>query len=522
MPDIADALAHHLETRLGRRVARIETHISWVLLDGEHAWKIRKPVALGFVDFSSLERRRLDCHEEIRLNRRLAPEIYLDVVPIFGCGDAAGLADDGGSPIEYAVRMRQFPAGALLSEQIAAGTLRSEAIDRLASRLAVFHLDAPRAAADSPFGTPAAIRTSVGAVIAAIERCAGEPHPLREWIESEALRLEPILQARHDGGWVREGHGDLHLANTVDLGTEVTGFDCLEFEPSLRWIDIQSDIAFLVMDLLAHARRDLAFRLLDGWLEKTGDYEGLPVLRLYIVYRALVRDMVARLTTRQSASASSSPDYHALALATARSADPRMLITFGLSGSGKTWLSARLLEQAGAIRIRSDVERKRLAGLDPLTRSASGPGAGIYRQQDTRRTYDRLLELSLIVAGAGYPVIVDASFLRRGERDTFRRAARAREIPFRILHCTAPIDRLRARVAARLAGARDASEATLEVLEQQIASHDPLDPSETTVSVAAVADPSPDLAALAQRWLIASAEQGDPDEQALTSTGVAP
>jgi uncharacterized protein len=513
--NVADALARHLEGRLGRPVARIATHLSWVLLDGEHAWKIRKPVAFGFVDFSSLERRRLDCHEEIRLNRRLAPDLYLDVVPIFGREDRAGLEDDGSPPIEYAVRMKQFSPDALLSGRVAAGTLEPRTIDRLAERLAAFHLDAPRVPPDAAFGNPQAIGASVLAVLDGIEQCSGQAHPLRPWIATELKRLQPVFKARREGGWVRECHGDLHLANTVDLGKQVTGFDCLEFDASLRWIDVQSDIAFPVMDLLAYHRRDLAFRLLDGWLGQTGDHEGLPVLRFYMIYRALVRDMVARLTARETATAArGQPDYHSLALALAGSADPRMLITFGLSGSGKTWLSGQLLERVGAIRLRSDVERKRLSGLDALERSGSGPGAGIYRPEDTRRTYDRLLELALIALDAGYPVIVDAAFLRREERSRFRQAARARAIPFRILRCQASAETLRERVEARRRGGRDASEADITVLERQQDTHDPLDGSESAVSIGAAIDAQPDAAALAGLWLAASAEVGAPDARA--------
>jgi len=487
------------------------------LLDGEHAWKIRKPVELGFVDFSTLEKRRLDCHEEIRLNRRLAPEIYLDVAPVFGREGLASLDDDGRAPIEYVVRMKQFAPGSLLSERAASGVLASGEIDRLAMRLAAFHLDAPKAPPDSAFGTPQAIVASVLAVLDQIEQYTGQAHPLRGWIGTEAQKLQPLLQLRHDGGWVRECHGDLHLANAVDLGSTVTGFDCLEFDASLRWIDVQSDIAFPAMDLLAHHRRDLAFRLLDRWLEQTGDHPGLPVLRFYMVYRALVRDLVARLTARQTGSAApGQPDYHTLALDLAHSADPRMLITFGLSGSGKTWLSGQLLEQVGAIRLRSDVERKRLFGLGALERSASSPGTGIYRTEDSRRTYDRLLDVALIAADAGYPVIVDASFLRQSDRVAFRRAAYARAIPFRILRCSASVQRLRARIEARLASSGDASEADTGILERQIATHDPLEASETTVSIGPTTDQEPDAAALARLWLAARTEASDPDEAALT------
>lgn len=522
----AQALRRHLVSTLGRPVRCIETHISWVLLDGEHAWKLKKPVRLGFLDFGSAEVREKFCHEELRLNRRLAPDLYLDVIAIRGSREQPRI-DGSDPPIDHAVRMRQFPSGALLSERLAAGRLDGADIDRLATRIAAFHEGAPAVGADAGalegggsddgFGSAAHIEAATARVLDAL---AGEfddrrVDRLRAWCEAEGARLRPAFERRRAEGKVRECHGDLHLANAVVLGDEVTAFDCIEFDPDLRWIDVQSEVAFLAMDLMAHARSDLAFRFLDAWLACSGDYEGVPVLRYYLVYRALVRAMVAAIRAGQraagdapttapadapAAAPAGAPDYLALADRLAHLRDPRLLITHGLSGSGKSHLAARLLEQAGALRLRSDVERKRLFGLRPLASSGSGPGAGIYRPEDSRRTYARLLALATIALDAGWPVIVDATFLRAAERDAFREAARARGLPFAILHCRADADLLRERVRAREQGGSDPSEAGLAVLERQLANQEPLRADERPLAIEVDSGQPVDVGAWAARW----------------------
>ena len=504
---LVEALRSRLESICGRPVQRIETHISWILLDGEHAWKIKKPVQLGFLDFRRIEVRRHCCEEELRLNRRLAPSIYLDVVPVRGSIASPRLGaddDDGGDPIEYVLRMKQFPAGSLLSERLAAGRLELEAIDRLAARLAAFQAAAPAAAADSDFGSAALVRATTLDVLAGIESQPQAPRAdgLRAWCETSAAALTPCFEARRVGGRVREGHGDLHLSNLVVLEDDVTAFDCIEFDPGLRWIDVQCDIAFITMDLKAHGRRDLAYRFLDRWLEASGDHAGLAVLRYYEVHRALVRALVAGIREAQgdSPGATGAPDYLGLAQTLAKEADPRLLITHGLSGSGKSFVSAGLLEQAGAIRLRSDVERKRLFGLGALESSSSRTGE-VYGPEATRRTYTSLRETAHAVLRAGYPVIVDAAFLRAQERDDFRALAQELRVPFAILHCRADPGLLRRRVRERSLRRDDASEADTAVLEGQLASHEALRESERTLTIEVDTANPPDMAAIARRWL---------------------
>lgn len=445
----------------------IETHLSWVLLTAQHAWKLKKPVNLGFVDYSTAEARHHACLEELRVNRRMAPVLYLEVLPVTGTPGGEVELGGTGEVLDWVVRMRRFADGALWSERVAAGTLLPRHIDQFAARLAALHESAPRASVSSGWGGARVVAESVQRVHAQIEAlCPGAIGPmLGPWLADQAITLAPLWGARLALGKVRECHGDLHLANVVMLGDgvgeeEAAAFDAIEFDPALRWIDVLSDTAFLMMDLWAHGRRDLAFRLLNAYLEHTGDYAGLPVLRHYLVYRALVRGMVGLLRGERPQDSL----YLPLAATIAGLHDPRLLLTCGLPGSGKTWVTQRLLEATGAVRLRSDVERKRLHGLTALADSRAG-GRDIYTADTTALTYRALGELARIALHCGCPVIVDAASLRRSERRAIELVARDIGAPFLLLHCTAPMAVLRQRVQARYAQGEDASEADLAVLE---------------------------------------------------------
>ena len=453
----------------GRPVRLVETHISWVLLCEDFAYKLKKPVDLGFLDFSQAHARRHACDEEVRLNRRLAPCLYIDVLPIRGTPEAPTLRGEG-EPIDHAVRMRRFPDGALFSEQLAAGTLAADQVEALGWRIGEFHLAAPRASGGSDHGMPRVIEAVAEDLLSSIQSPLHAPvlASLRHWVSTQTEALRPVWAARCEAGQVRECHGDLHLANAALFEGEAMAFDCIEFDPALRWIDVMSDTAFMAMDLVAHGRRDLAFRFLDAWLETTGDHDGLRVLRYYMVARALVRARVAALREPSGPGPGAAPDYLAVALSVATSADPKLLITHGLSGSGKSFVSQRLLEHVGAVRIRSDVERKRLFGLQPLERSSANQANGIYTPEATRRTFDALRARAALSLDAGFPTIVDAAFLRRDERALMAALAAERHVPFGILHCHAAEDTLRQRIEARLAGRADASEADERVLRLQM------------------------------------------------------
>lgn len=467
----------------------IETHISYVLFDRGTVYKIKKAVRFPFLDFTTLASREFYCREELRLNGRLAPSIYLDVVPITGTVDAPIIGPaNGAGAIEYAVRMREFDQNGLLSRVIARDELTSERVDALAVEVAAFHERTARAGGGLPYGQPDGILEDARQNFSAMAGLEATDitliDALREWTEREGARCAGAFVARKQQGCVRECHGDLHLGNIALVDGAITLFDCIEFNPAMRWIDVMSDVAFLVMDLRDRNRPDLAARFLNVYLERTGDYAGLDVLRFYIVYRALVRAKIARLRLAQTAPGGERDTltrefrtYLDLALRETSPARPSVVITHGVAGSGKS-TRAQALVDAGAVAIRSDVERKRLRGLRPDARTGSDTGAGLYTEEINRQTYDRLAALARTIVAAGYTVVVDATFLKRAQRDLFRAVANELRVPFVIADCTAPVPVLQERVARRHARGRDPSEATLDVLAQQLASQEPLGPDE--------------------------------------------
>ncbi|MDZ7594863.1 MAG: AAA family ATPase [Thiobacillus sp.] len=467
-------------------VRLIETHISWVLLTGEFAYKIKKPLDLGFLDFSSLDKRLHACCDEVQLNRRLAPAIYLDVVPITGT-PAAPRVNGPGETFEYAVKMRQFPPGATLDRLDAEGGMTAQHVEAIATTLARFHREGcARAAADSPWGTPEKVWQPVAQNFLQIAPRLDDPadrqglDALQRWSEAEHARLTPLMAARKRDGFVRECHGDLHLGNLAWVDGQLLVFDCIEFNPELRWIDIQSEVAFCYMDLLQRGHADWDWLFLNSWLEKTDDYAGLALLRYYAVYRALVRAKVAAIRSAQTGGGerdTALAEVRALLnLATmlTRPLPVRLDITHGLSGSGKTTVTQKLMQAPGAIRLRSDVERKRLAGLDALARSGSGVGENLYAADATQNTYDHLARLAGQLLDAGWPVIVDATFTARWQRDLLRNVARTRQVEFRILDFPVPLATLRERIVQRARSGSDASEADLAVLQHQLDTEEPL------------------------------------------------
>lgn len=469
--DSARTLVGALAAQLGAEL--IETHISWVLLAGDSAYKFKKPVRLPFVDYSALQARRHFCEEELRLNRRLAPSLYLGLARITGTPQAPVL-NGSGPALEYAVHMRRFPKGALFAEQLEAGTLASADVDQLGALLADFHNSQapaePQAGFASAESRHMAARAALKGALAVAQ--PAEQVQLHDWLQSQAAALQTLWTQRRDAGRVRECHGDLHLNNVVSLTNGVAAFDGIEFDPALRWIDVLDDIAFAVMDFMACGRADFAWRLLNRWLDMTGDHAGLPALRFSLLYRALVRAQVEQLN---------GPGHEAIArrylntaLMLTQPGKPRLFITHGLPGSGKTFASQKLLEREGAIRLRSDVERKRLFGLGMLADSRAS-GLDLYQPEVTVRTYAQLFSRAKGLLEAGWPVILDAAFLHRAERAQALGLADALGVPFSIIDCKAPPQVLRERLQARRG---DASEATAEVIEPLRLSAEPLTDAE--------------------------------------------
>ncbi len=464
-------------------VELIETHISWVLLAGEEALKIKKPLDLGFLDFSTLERRRRFCEEELRINRRLAADYYKAVVPITGPADDPEF-NGPGPATEYAVRMRRFQGPGLLSDHL--DRMDEGLADRLAAQIAAFHTQAPAAAADSDYGTPEAVLRPMLENFRQLRDLIDDPEQLEnvnrleEWTRQRFQALKSLLQQRRDSGMIRECHGDLHLGNITLTETGPVIFDALEFDPALRWIDPISDLAFLTMDLEEKGHRRWAWQLLNTDLAQTGDYQGLGLLQFYQVYRAMVRAKVSAIRGRQEGlndqqrreDRKACATYLRLAAGFAPAQPPFLLITQGLSGSGKSYAAKRLCRELPAVHLRSDVERKRL--WPQPAAAPQGIAQGLYAPDKTAKTYARLLAVAEQILAQGISVCVDASFLAAARRKPFLNLAQTTGIPLGIVALQAPEAALRNRLRQRALAAKDPSDADEKVLENQLEKAEPL------------------------------------------------
>ena len=467
----------------------IETHISWVLLTGSFAYKIKKPMNFGFLDFTDLDRRRHFCGEELRLNQRLADDLYLEVLPITGSESAPQLGGDGPA-IEYALKMRQFPQSQLLSAVQARGELTPAHIDALARQIADFHRRTPAVAESHPLCSTQAIIAPMRQNFEQIRPLLTDAPDLRQldalqaWTEATITRLAPLLSKRAASGSIRECHGDIHLGNATLLGGEVVLFDCIEFNEEFRLIDIASDMAFLAMDLEDRGLKALSRRFVSAWLEHSGDYDALQLLHLYKAYRALVRAKVALFSlahqsdaVQKAATLRQYRNYANLAESYSAIPTPFLSITCGVSAVGKSHVALRLVEALGAIRLRSDVERKRLFG-EQTEADEGALRAGIYSADATAATYQRLHQLADAALQAGFPVVLDAAYLKREQRAAAWQVAEQNGAPFLILDCQAPMEVIAAWLQQRQAEGSDPSDATLEVIEAQQAGREELSADE--------------------------------------------
>lgn len=470
-----------------KAIELVETHISWVLLTGDVAYKIKKPVNFGFLDFSTLEKRQFYCNEELRLNRRLAPDLYLDVVTINGVGE--NIEINGKGPVmEYAVKMKQFPQSAQLDRILNKYGLDNVVIDKLAKKIARFHMSVDSANKDSSYGDLKHIQQPILENFLHIRKNIADQgiNPLLEkleyWSKQKLDEVAGVIEQRRQQGCVRECHGDMHLRNIALWKNEIVIFDCIEFNPNFYWIDVISEIAFLVMDLEDRGQDALAQRFLNSYLEITGDYEGLRLLPLYKVYRAMVRAKVDALRTGQEQPGTLEYkktyddfyQYLKLAERYTHKTKPCLLITHGLSGSGKTFSTRLILEKYPAIQIRSDVERKRLYQVASGSDTQTKINQGIYSAEATQTTYERLVEIARVLIGAGFSVVVDAANLKLQQRQLFGGLAKEMGVPYFILDYNASVATLRERVKQRSQIGEDMSDATLGILEHQLENHEPL------------------------------------------------
>lgn len=471
-----------------------ETHISWVLLAGHFAYKIKKPIVTDFLDYGSLTKRHHACCEELRLGSRYASGLYLDVVPI-SIEDGQIRMDGDAQPIEFAVRMQRFDDDALLSNQLSKNRVSIENIVQLAVTIDGFHKNASKL--DQP---GSAIASKI--LDQAKQNCdllLSEPLLIQEpmlielekWTTTYFGSHQPEFTNRANHGFIRECHGDLHCSNIVLWNGQWVPFDGIEFNSEYTWIDVISDVAFLVMDLKELGHPELSAAFLNAYLEETGDYQSISVLRWYLVYRALVRAKVALMRARQLSQShrleadqiAPAIKYIRLAKKLSESGAKKLWITHGVSGSGKTTRSQQIVQSKGAIRIRSDVERKRMFKTSSAGHLKDIIEAGIYSPTASEAMYQRLLETANTILQYDFSVIVDATFLKHADRKRFRDLAESQGAEFRILDCQADELTLKERITHRRSTSKDASDATLEVLANQLKNQELLTPEEREMAV---------------------------------------
>lgn len=472
----------------------IETHISWVFLAGKFAYKLKKPVNFGFLDFSTLSKRHHYCLEELRLNRRFAPQLYLDVVGIGGTPEKPVI---GGAPaIDYLVKMTRFSREDELDQLLQKNDLSTEIIRQFACYLANIHQQAPQVATDSFFGSLEAIRKPAQENFTQLRPLLTDSTQqqqlteLEHWSHSVLDGLLPLIEKRRRQGNIRECHGDAHLANMVWFNEKPLLFDCIEFNDNLRCIDVINDIAFLLMDLENRDAKNLSWMFLNHYLQQTGDYTALPLLNYYKSYRALVRAKVTSLRLSQPGLSSTErkrnsdllQSYLNLSSSYGQTRKTPLMICHGFSGSGKSTFCNQLATTYGAVSILSDIERKRLHGLKPGSKSGSGIESGIYTHQAGQKTYTRLVDLSASIIRSGFPVIVDATFLKHQRRTEMRQLAEQLKVPFIILDFPLSRKELFQRVERRRHQNDEVSEATSSVLEQQLNTAQPLTSQEQQAS----------------------------------------
>ena len=451
----------------------VQTHISYVFLTGDYAYKLKKAVNFGFLDFSTLEQRKHFLTAEIRMNSAIAPELYLEVLPITQTGDKYILGGQG-EAVEYVLKMRQFPQENLFINLFTAGKLSIEHMEELGKIVAQFHSQAETNDYIRSFGTVTKIRAAFDENYQQTEKYIGIAQTQQQFEETKAysdkffVDREALFQARIENNQIKECHGDLHLKNICWWQDKIQLFDRIEFNEPFRFVDIMYDVAFAVMDLEARNRQDFANAFLNTYLEQTGDWLGLQVLPLYLSRQAYVRAKVTSFllddpgipdTVKQEA-AKTATNYYQQAWAYTQHREGQIILMSGLSGAGKTTVAKEIARNINAIHLRSDAVRKHLAGISLHEKG----GTEIYSAEMSQKTYGRMLELGILLANIGFPVILDAKYDRVALRHQAIATAQANNIPLKIVNCTAPIEVMRARLDKRKG---DISDATADLLSSQ-------------------------------------------------------
>jgi aminoglycoside phosphotransferase family enzyme/predicted kinase len=468
----------------------IQTHCSAVFLTGNYAYKIKKNVNFGFLDYSTLEKRHYFLQQELEMNQAIAPEIYLEVLPISQINDSLMLGSHE-NVVEYVLKMAEFPQSALLISLFERGELKESHLRELGEVVANFHRRTNTNDYIKSFGKVEVIKKSIDNNYQATQKYIGIAQTLEQYQETQQftdnflIQKQAIFESRCLNHKIRECHGDLHLRNICYWHNQIQLFDRIEFNEPFRFVDVMYDIAFTVMDLEAKGRRDLGNIFLNTYLEKTGDWEGLQVLPFYLCRQAYVRAKVTSLllddpniseSEKESATQIAKNYYH-LAWQYTQLSPGKMIVMSGLSGSGKSTVAKCIAPKINAIHLRSDAVRKHLAGI-PLDQAGND---NLYRPEMNEKTYQFLLDLGLLLISQGFSVILDGKYDRNQWRSPIVNAAEKGDFSLKILHCQASMDTLKTRLQTRKG---DISDATADLLAQQKANTDTFNEKEKKYAIA--------------------------------------
>jgi len=453
----------------------IQTHVSYVLLTGDYAYKLKKPVNFGFLNYSTLELRQHFCYQELEMNKRGAAEIYLEVLPITQTDDRFQLGGEV-EPVEYTLKMCQFPQESLFSSLFQQGELTETRVSELGRLVAQFHAKCATNDYILSFGEVDQIRQAFDENYQQTEKYIGVAQTQSQFDETKEFTdrffatKQEVLASRVKQRWIRECHGDLHLRNICFWHDKTLLFDCIEFNEPFRFVDVMFDVAYGVMDFQVGNRPDFANAYLNSYLEEIGDWEGIQVLPLYVSRQAYVRAKVTSFllddpgvpAADKEKAKNTASLYYKLACESGKLEQGKLFLMSGVSGSGKSTIAKKLARKIGAIHVRSDAVRKHLAGISIHERGA----ADLYTPEMTEKTYARLLSLGILLATAGYSVILDAKYDLISRRKAVIEQAAKYQLPLEILYCTAPEEILRDRLSSRTS---DVSDATASLLTSQLA-----------------------------------------------------
>ncbi len=491
-----------------KSVELVQTHISYVFIAGDIVYKVKKPMNFGFLDFTTLEKRKYYCEEELRLNRRLAPGVYLEVAAIYGDKKTGFSLNSGAAIIDYAVVMKKLPQDKMLKTLLAQGDVDEKIMDKVAAKIAFFHAGAQTGGRINEMGRLKTIRHNHEENFAQTEKYINTVIPdyqygfIRDYVNCFLKANETLLEKRVAQGKIRDGHGDLHLEH-ICVDEDIIIFDCIEFNERFRFADVAAEVAFLTMDLDFNGYTSYAESFTDSYLKYSGDTDMLKLLDFYRCYYAYVRGKVISFRLDQKEIAEKEPKEISETAAryfdfsynyAARLEKPVLILTAGLMGSGKSYQARTLAKILGARIIRTDVLRKEMLNIEPTQSRKENFGQGIYSEESSRLTYDKVYDIAATYLRQGKPVIIDASFKKREERKKACALAQSLGVPFYIIECACPDEVTKKRLDKRARENDNISDGRWEIFHQQKEDFDTVDefPPDIHFKIDTSADPEKD------------------------------